>query len=127
MIGVKLSPEKKNYMSKTYKITLLIIAFFGGYISQVSAQSYNIWRDFLGSFEAQPASARAAAMGYAEGANGGTLAEARINPATLNLMPQKLQTEFSYSWPTYVDKKSNTFFGGAGYKINSKLAVAFSR
>lgn len=94
--------------------------------TEALAQNVNLARDFLEIFEAQPASARASAMGYAQVANGGTIAEARINPATLGQMPQKLQTEFGYSWPSFVEKKAHTSFVGVAYRVNSKLTLGIS-
>lgn len=92
----------------------------------IGAQNIELLDDYLYTISRQQASTRAESMGHAGVANGGTVQETRMNPASLGFMEQKLLTEYSNSSPVFFDNRANYLFLGIGVKLNPKMQLAYS-
>ncbi len=109
------------------KLFILSAILYLNIIFVMNSQAQTGYTDIMPLATSYPPSVRASSMGFAGVANGGTVQEAYINPASIGVMQQKLQTEFTSSSPVFIEKNSNTFFFGIGYKASKKLALSLSR
>ncbi|MBL7811818.1 MAG: hypothetical protein JNL57_06300 [Bacteroidetes bacterium] len=105
--------KKSNYI-------LALLLFCTGAVQSQSIVQYD---DYLYTVSRQPASTRAEAMGYAGVTLEGSTQDARMNPAGLVWMSQKLVTEYTASSPIFIDSRSNYRFLGVAGMLNKNIAI----